>query len=76
MENCSIENCLKPLKAKGLCSMHHQRLLRHGDPYMVRPRRVRKVTMCNWVNCTNPAITKGLCPKHYYIYRVRQTSHM
>lgn len=73
METCNIENCLKPLKAKGLCSMHHQRMLRHGDPNTVRPRRVRKQTECKWINCHAPATTKGLCPKHYYINRVSQS---
>ncbi len=70
MDHCSMENCLKPIKAKGLCAMHHQRMLRHGDPNTVRPRRVKKVIVCNWVNCTNNAVSKGFCAKHYYIHRV------
>lgn len=74
MNHCSIDNCLKPIKAKDLCAMHHQRLLRHGDPHMVRPRRVKQVCMCKWVNCSKTAITKGFCAKHYYIQRVMSTS--
>lgn len=73
MNHCSIENCTKPIKAKDLCSMHHQRLLRHGDPHIVRPRRVKKVSTCKWVNCTKISITKGYCSKHYYIQRVMNT---
>ncbi|MDF2835202.1 MAG: hypothetical protein K0Q63_842 [Paenibacillus sp.] len=76
MEICTIENCLKPLKAKGLCSMHHQRMLRHGDPNTVRPRRVKIMTECEWVSCRAPATTRGLCPKHYYIFRVTQTPNV
>lgn len=73
---CNIENCSKPLKAKGLCSMHHQRMLRHGDPNTVRPRRVRIQSECMWVSCHAPATTKGLCPRHYYINRVSQSPSM
>lgn len=29
---CSIENCDKPVKYAGMCSAHHSRKLRHGDP--------------------------------------------
>ena len=71
MEYCSMENCLKPVKAKGLCAMHHQRKLRHGDPNTVRPRRVKKVIKCSWVNCDSNAVSKGFCSKHYYINRVK-----
>lgn len=70
MNVCSIENCIKPLKAKGLCAMHHQRLLRHGDPHIIRPNRMKIKAACKWINCTNMSITKGYCAKHYYIQRV------
>lgn len=29
---CSIPDCGKPAKARGLCEAHYRRLLRHGDP--------------------------------------------
>lgn len=29
---CTYEGCGRPFKARGLCSKHYQRLLRHGDP--------------------------------------------
>lgn len=29
---CSVEDCGKPSKKKGLCSAHYQRLWKHGDP--------------------------------------------
>lgn len=29
---CSVENCGKPTKTKGLCGAHYRRFLRHGDP--------------------------------------------
>ncbi len=70
MNHCIIENCTKPVKAKDLCAMHHQRLLRHGDPNMVRPRRVKQESECVWINCARMAVTKGYCSKHYYIHRI------
>lgn len=32
MNNCKIEGCLGVAKARDLCSKHHDRYLRHGDP--------------------------------------------
>lgn len=72
MNDCSIENCTKPAKAKGLCAMHHQRYLRHGDPHTVRPRRTKQATSCKWIHCVKEASAKGYCSKHYYIQRVME----
>ena len=30
---CTIEDCSKPIIAKGLCRNHYQRMRRHGDPH-------------------------------------------
>jgi hypothetical protein len=32
VEKCSIEGCMKPATAKGLCASHYRRLVLHGDP--------------------------------------------
>lgn len=32
---CSVPDCGKPLKARGFCSMHYERLRKHGDPLVV-----------------------------------------
>ncbi len=32
---CSFDGCIKPVSAKGLCSAHYTRSLRHGDPAIV-----------------------------------------
>ncbi|WP_459390519.1 hypothetical protein [Paenibacillus sp. CAU 1782] len=70
METCGIAGCDKSVKAKSLCAMHHQRMLRHGDPNTVRPRRIKKTVECSWVNCGEQAVSKGFCSRHYYIHRV------
>ncbi len=32
IKQCSIENCLKPVKAKTLCGMHYMRVWTNGHP--------------------------------------------
>ncbi|MWC29261.1 hypothetical protein [Paenibacillus sp. MMS18-CY102] len=66
---CIIEGCSKTVKAKGLCAMHHQRMLRHGDPQIVKTRSAKQPVRCNWIGCVRSAISKGWCSKHYYINR-------
>lgn len=58
---CSIDDCDKPLHAKGLCDMHRARLKRNGH------LGVAKVcpTICTEVGCGLPYLAKGLCRKHY-----------
>ncbi|NBD27492.1 hypothetical protein [Paenibacillus glycinis] len=72
MRNCTVEACDKPVKAKKMCSMHHQRWLRHGDPDIIKVRQAAEPTACKWVNCVKPSISKGFCSKHYYIQRLQQ----
>lgn len=35
-DQCSVDGCEKPVRFKGMCGMHHQRVLRHGTPDAVR----------------------------------------
>lgn len=39
MTVCSIEKCEKMQVGRGLCRMHYSRLLRHGDPLVVKVER-------------------------------------
>src|SRR2546422_3758190 len=32
MKACTVLNCSRAARTKGLCSLHHHRLVRHGDP--------------------------------------------
>lgn len=36
---CSIESCIRPVKARGWCNSHHLRWQRHGDPLAGGPLR-------------------------------------
>ncbi|MCS7464929.1 hypothetical protein N0M98_33135 [Paenibacillus doosanensis] len=69
MKSCSIEGCDRPVKAKQLCSTHHQRLLRNGSPLIVRKKSKKEPKQCGWINCKQYAVSKGYCPKHYYIHK-------
>ena len=36
---CSVRGCKRTVRARTLCSMHHRRWLRHGNPHTVLSRR-------------------------------------
>ncbi|WP_411431134.1 HNH endonuclease [Mycolicibacterium conceptionense] len=63
---CSVAGCERSTKARGWCSTHYQRFLKHGDPNVLKASRgVRGVAACAVDNCPEKAFSKGLCNKHY-----------
>jgi hypothetical protein len=63
LPECEEDGCSEPVKAKGLCKMHYQRLLRHGH---VRPgTRAKSMKKCIIESCDNTLYAKGLCHAHY-----------
>jgi hypothetical protein len=60
---CSEYGCAEPVKAKGLCKMHYQRLLRHGHT-RYRDRK-KPAKACAIPECDNTLYAKGLCHAHY-----------
>jgi hypothetical protein len=40
---CSIDDCEKPTKRSGMCSMHNNRVARHGSPHIVITSAERKL---------------------------------
>ncbi len=38
---CSVEDCPRAARAKGLCATHHRRLVEHGELTTARPQRPR-----------------------------------
>lgn len=63
LEECAEDGCREPVKAKNLCKMHYQRLLRHGHT----KHRDRKMPAkpCAIETCDNYLYAKGLCHAHY-----------
>jgi hypothetical protein len=53
------------MKAQGLCGMHYQRLLAHGDPLYERERPKKWPDTCAVEGCSQPCVGRGLCAKHY-----------
>jgi len=69
MKVCTVEGCPRPVKARGLCSTHHQRMLRNGSPHIIRKKMKKEPKQCQWVNCQGHSVSKGYCSRHYYVYR-------
>jgi hypothetical protein len=63
---CSAEDCDRPARARGLCTKHHQRLLRIGTVEL--PPRP-PVLACSVDDCTRPERSKGYCDPHYKRWR-------
>lgn len=60
---CSIPDCGKPSKGRGLCQKHYARLRRLGDP-LAGERKVYGDTCCVHA-CSSPSYSKGYCRAHY-----------
>ncbi|QBP33254.1 HNH endonuclease [Gordonia phage BrutonGaster] len=58
-QTCSVNDCLKRVQAKGLCSSHYQASRREA----VAKRR-RQIG-CRVSGCPKPLLAKGLCKSHY-----------
>lgn len=59
---CSVDGCDKGIRAKGLCTKHYTRLIRHGD---IEKVLYVKNTICIVDGCNTKASCKGYCSKHY-----------
>lgn len=49
---------------RGMCGMHYQRLMAHGDPLRMRPVMVG-VAVCEIADCTSVLKARNWCSKHY-----------
>lgn len=60
---CSVAGCECATKARGFCSKHYQRWLRHGDA----EKRVRynNSGVCRHRGCQSRSRSRGLCQTHY-----------
>lgn len=66
---CTVPNCGRFVKARGVCDAHYRRLLAHGDACAADPIHVAQ-RGCAAPGCTRPGkTTRGLC--WYHQRRVR-----
>ena len=69
---CSVEGCDGKHLARGLCSLHYQRL-KHSDDFTPRPKPDPE-RPCSVDGCTNYGHLKGMCEKHYHRMRRHGTT--
>lgn len=60
---CSIDGCETKILARGWCSKHYCRYMKHGDPLHVVRGKVKGP--CEMQECERPMSTAGLCTRHY-----------
>ena len=70
---CLIEGCAKPYSARGYCRLHYMRLLKHGDPLIVK-KRPNNPDAAHWRACSVDGCIKlvdcrGWCATHYSRWR-------
>jgi hypothetical protein len=68
---CSIEDCPRPVAARGWCTKHYCRWKSTGDPLGTRKmgRRPGPVTLCSIDECDGPVTGHGWCHTHYMRWR-------
>jgi hypothetical protein len=69
---CTEDGCAEPVKAKGLCKTHYQRLLRHGHTKYTDRKKPARICMID--GCDNHLYAKGLCHAHYIKQRKWQAA--
>lgn len=57
---CTIEGCERPLKGRGFCNTHLERLRKHGTTDLI----VRSPQSCGVPGCERPFHAKGYCSAH------------
>lgn len=76
MSECKVIGCGRPVRMKGLCNAHVQRLQRRGTVDADIPVRVNHPfdgDDCSIDGCTRTVRNRGLCSMHYM--RVRNTGN-
>jgi hypothetical protein len=67
--SCGIADCGRKVKARNLCELHYDRMIRRGHPPEGGPKRgypgVPSGGVCNVDGCERDAATAGLCGMHY-----------
>jgi hypothetical protein len=71
MKPCSVEGCVRPLKARGLCGAHYESVrLSRERALRVAAREFKFRALggephCSETNCARAVRARGLCARHY-----------
>lgn len=65
--NCTVEDCERPNRSHGLCSMHARRLAKHGTTDKYVP--VKSTLTCKHEDCHNKHDSHGYCANHARQFR-------
>ena len=60
---CSVDDCMRPMKKRGYCGMHYQRVLKRGTPGGPGPER-NPGRGCAVPGCGQPHVAHGYCGPH------------
>lgn len=65
---CSVEECQRPARNRGLCSGHYERMRSTGSTGTkpIQDRQTRPPGPCSLDGCERPHKTRGLCSTHYW----------
>jgi len=75
-DECTIQDCEKRPKGRGLCGMHWWRWRHLGDPEAeVAVRILEHPDTCTIEECDRPYATRGLCGTHYMRLRMHGDPH-
>lgn len=63
---CTVESCKEPVRSKGLCRIHYQRMYVQGRTERVKQTRDGP---CLVENCDKPVKGLGYCNTHYQLFK-------
>lgn len=64
---CKLEGCSREdVRAKGLCSMHYQRVKRTGRTGPATRLHWTRESGCRVEGCLTTPLARGMCPLHYH----------
>ena len=63
---CSVDDCVRHVRALGWCDAHYRRWRAHGDVQASIPlRKMGKSLICSTLDCVRPVQARGWCVLHY-----------
>lgn len=63
---CSVESCEEPIRSKGLCRIHYQRMYVQGRTERVKQSREGN---CSVEGCDLPIKGRRFCSKHFQLFK-------